>query len=146
MSEPSIEEYAGAKRIDSVNEYTQIVVKDLNDLAKQHKIKYRTNTELYKGNYVIKVIIDESQSSVIKPRDTAMAITPNVTEETLKILWWKRKRHRIHLTITLYMDKIPGIRIEAIRALFKLYTDKLVYNLRLHELKDADSKIDLIFI
>jgi hypothetical protein len=114
---------------------------------KTYKITYKTDTEIYKKNYIVKIIVDKSESTVIKAGDAAIAITPNTTEENTRLLGilWKRKRQRIHLSITLYMDKIPGIRAEAIRALFKLYSDKLLANLRMHELKDADSKIDFIF-
>lgn len=131
-------------KMDSINEYAKIIVKDINELVKTYNVTYRTDTEIYKNNYIVKIIVDKSQSSVIKPDDTAMAITPNITEENVGLLW-KRKKHRLHLNIRTYMDKFPGLRIEAIRALFTLYKYKLIAGLRMHELKDADSKVEFIF-
>jgi len=129
----------------SLNEYLKLIVKDLNELEKKNNITYTTEVVLYTKDYVAKIIIKESNSVIRKSGDTVITVDAHLTEEHLGIFRLKRTVHRLHLIIKTDLDKIPELNIDTIRALFKLYTIKLVAYLRSTEVKDADSRVEFTF-
>jgi len=130
----------------SINEYLKMIVKDLDELEKDNNITYATEVVIYTKDYVAKIIIRESNSVIRKPGDTVITVDAHLTEEHLGIFRLKRTVHRLHLIVKTDLDKIPGINMDTVRALFKLYKNKFVAYLRSTEVKDADSRVEFTFI
>lgn len=143
MMNEKIEMQAFTKH-ESVSSFLKIIAKELGELVDSYGLEYTIEVEQFKIHYDAKIIVGNSSSAIIKPKDTAMIVNAFVTEE-LTGVFLRRMRHRLHLKIRVFNDKIPGVNIESIRALFSLYKDKLVNYLRTSDLKDADSDVEFVF-
>jgi hypothetical protein len=129
----------------SITEYLRMIVKDLNRLEKDSDITYTTEIPIYQRDYIAKIIIKESSSVIRKSGDTVITVDAHLIEKHFGIFRLKRHAHRLHLVVKTNLDKIPGVRMETVRALFKLYVHKLIVDLRSTEVKDADSKVEFTF-